>query len=190
MKKFFVLLLIVPVFSSFSKPANIPAPPPTAGAYLFCTGLTSGAGIAAEGHADEVKLTSTAQGFGFTVSNGGVGLPTTNNISLSELVVSKAFDRSSLRIQFYSLLKLANKDFEVRIYDGISQTAVYKVVLKSVFVTTVSTAGGDCGSGSGCPGLIESLSFNPLKIEWHNLRTSPAQILRYDVTMNSPEFVE
>jgi type VI protein secretion system component Hcp len=188
MKRNLLWLAVLVLFSSF-RPHPLPPPAtPSAGVYLFIDGITTGCGVD-QGHADEVALSSVTGGFAVSVSSsGGSGSPTIGQPSFADYMVSKMFDRSSLRIQHYSLDREGAKTFEIRYYDGVSPTNVYKIVLSQVIVSTVSGSNATCSGG--CPGVVESYSFNTTKITWHNFKTSPAQVLSYDLTTNEATFVQ
>jgi type VI protein secretion system component Hcp len=186
MKRSLLWVAVIMLFSSFRPhPDPVPASP-AAGVYLFVDGITTGCGVDF-GHPDEVALSSVQNGFSIPIQMPG-GFPTGGAATLTDVVVSKVFDKSSLRIQHYALNDQGNKNFEIRYYDGISPTNVYKIVLETVIVTSAAGSNADCGSG--CPGIAESYSFNFIKISWHNFKTIPAQVLTYDVITHTATFVQ
>jgi type VI protein secretion system component Hcp len=172
MKKYLFFLLILPVVYSFTtRPVA-----PSAGVYLFATqNITTGAGSSANGHINEVEVTSVGNGIAAPPPQGGPG----NTVTISDLVFTKYFDKSSLRLLNYTLGGDGTLDAEIRYYDGMSLTPVYKIILKKTFITTAASSNASCGTD--CPGISESYSFSPQAIEWHNLKTTPAQILTYDL---------
>lgn len=185
MKKYLLGLFVLILLASF-RPVTPAAP--AAGVYLYIDGLTTGCGVA-QGHPDEVAVASVQNGFSIPVqSGGGGGLPSGGTATLADVIVSKVFDRSSLRIQHYSLDDQANKNFEIRYYDGVSNNNVYKIVLENVIVSSAASSNADCGGG--CPGVSESYSFNFTKISWHNFKTTPAQVLTFDVLTNTATLVQ
>ncbi len=157
-----------------------------AGVYLFIPNVTNGAGAGV--HLDEIALTSVQYGEAVSITQGG-GTPHAGVPSLSEVVVSNAFDLGSLRLQS-SLLKGTKQAFvEIRFY---SQTQmVYQIALDEVFVTSHSTSSDGQGCASGCQSISESLSFAAFgKAVYRNLTTNPNQVLTYNIKTNTTTFTQ
>lgn len=177
------LLLTCIIFLSFTdKPAEPKksAPPiPIAGVYLYSNNITTNAGNAAEGHPDEVALANDSM----NVILPFTGTPPQNGApQFGDVFIKKAFDITSLRLM--NLIANPNtKTFEIRYYNGVSTTPVYKVVLLNSFISSARRAKADC-QGSGCIGIQETYSFNFITIEYHNLMMTPAQILTYNKATN------
>ena len=128
------LLLTCIIFLSFTdKPAEPKksAPPiPIAGVYLYSNNITTNAGNAAEGHPDEVALANDSM----NVILPFTGTPPQNGApQFGDVFIKKAFDITSLRLM--NLIANPNtKTFEIRYYNGVSTTPVYKVVLLNSFI--------------------------------------------------------
>ncbi len=178
------LLLTCIIFLSFTdKPAetkNSAPPIPIAGVYLYSNNITTNAGNAAEGHQDEVALANDSMNIilPFTGNPPQVGAP-----QFGDIFIKKAFDLTSLRLM-HLIADPNTKTFEVRYYNGVNTTPVYKVVLLNSYVTSARRVKADC-QGSGCIGIQETYSLSFITIEYHNLMVTPAQILTYNKATNA-----
>mgnify|MGYP000994542745 CR=1 FL=1 len=186
MKQILLLLTCIAFLSFTGKPVkdkiSVPPTPPIAGVYLYSNNITTGAGNAGEGHPDEVPLAIDSGNATLPVSLGGGGNQA-GTPQFGDIFITKAFDITSLRLSSL-IAHPVTKTFEIRYYNGVSTTPVYKMVLVNSFVTLAARVKTDC-QGSGCIGIKETYSFRFTTIEYHNLMLSPPQILTYNTATNN-----
>ena len=146
---------------------------PSAGVYFFMTdrGITTGAGNPSTGHPDEFELLSVENGFLTPVGSAPV---------VSELVITKSFNISSLRMQNFGLTGggPGSRNCEIRYYDGSSASPVYRIKLSTISITSYSGVNSTCVT---CPDITEQYSIKPIIIEWRNEKVTPNQVLTYNI---------
>lgn len=164
-------------FMTLSYAAN--AQTPTAGVYLFMSsaGVATGAGVAADFHPDEVELQSVQNGF----TAQGPGAP-----QISSLLISKRFDKSSLRLKNQALIGgTPGSACEIRYYNGIAASPVYVIKLSNIKIESYSAENSSC---TNCPDLNESFAITAVIIEWRNQAVTPNQVLTHNTITNTTTF--
>lgn len=154
---------------------------PTAGIYLFCNTITTGAGTGT--HPDEVEILSQDEGATATVTFQPGGGQQVGRPEFVDFVITKAIDRSSLRFRNRILLgqSLPN-NLEIRYYNGVAPSPVYVIILQTCFVTSVLNNNVKCTNN--CPDVTETYSFSPTIITWRNQAVTPNQVITYDRAAN------
>jgi type VI protein secretion system component Hcp len=177
MKKF---LLFVIVFYAVSLTKLFAQPIPSAGIYLFCNTITTGSG--AGNHVNEVEIISQDEGATLPVTIGQGG-PAVNPPSISDFVITKAFDRSSMRFRNRLLAGQAlPNNLEIRYYNGVAAGPVYVIILETCFISSVLNNNVKCTGN--CPDVTETYSFSPVIITWRNQAITPNQVITYDRERN------
>jgi len=141
------------------------------GIYLYHPSVTTKMGT---NRPNEIELLSYQFGVGRAISSplAGGGRREASNPSLSEISVTKHFDKASNRLaQLATSGVAANEPYEIRFYGtskGGEPVLNLRIKLYQVMFSGYSQASADCGSG--CPDMSESLTLNFTKIEIQNLR--------------------
>jgi type VI protein secretion system component Hcp len=174
MKKIFLLAIVILAISlkkSYAQPA--------AGVYLFCNTITNGCGTGT--HPDEVATLSKDEGVTATIGFGQGGGPTIGRPLLADFVITKEFDRSSMRFRNRIIRGQAlPDDVEIRYYNGIANIPVYRVILQNCFVTSILNNNEQCVGG--CPGISETFSFTAQTIIWRNQAITPNQVISFNIS--------
>jgi type VI protein secretion system component Hcp len=157
------------------------AQPPAAGVYLFCNNFTTGSGTVVN-HRDEVEIITQDEGATLPVTIGPGG-PTIARPSIADFVITKTFDRSSMRFRNRLLSGQAlPNNLEIRYYDGVAPGPVYVVILVNCFISSILNNNVKCTGN--CPDVSETYSFSPVIIIWRNQAVTPNQVITYDRVRN------
>lgn len=121
---------------------------------------------------DEIELLSYQFGVGRSISSSAGGRREASNPSLSEISITKRFDKLSNRIAQLATNGVADgAPYEIRFYgSGKNGESVLtlRIKLHEVLFSSYSQATADCGGG--CPDMAESMTLNFTKIEIQNLK--------------------
>lgn len=151
--------------------------------YLFYPPASNDVGTGI--HEDEILLSSLQGGIGRGVSGGNPRTASAPNIS--EYVLTKQFDKSSVKLMKLATDGDGDTDCEIRFY--VDEVLVYKIELADVLISgfSASSAGGS-GSCTNCPDISESLGLNFTKVRVTDMTQIPNVVFQWNLAEGTPTY--